>query len=926
MKSKLELSNSWKGFLDEMQGALQARDYRKETIKAILQYVDPDLSFTPGSFWQSVKGEAIGCGFASGRDALYGDAFERFLQRKRTIFENAPIAVIKVFNELVNALFSEKRKKNLLLDEQMTSRHLTKIEKEFWKAEKAKKSVAKWVSALQKDVKREKYSVEGPQETTDEKPEEKKESFSLFSPASPLDEETKKVLEQEFLNSKISEDQKMRDNYVRSVAALEEGERDFQSVSSAGSIFFKNYKFSRFVDLSTAFQEAAKIDMQPLLHRIKGKEGLCESDVSEFFVSKKKTLQGYLKQASDRAEKIDDLVRQIGRMKETFEPFLRREDTKDQVKAIFSQLNTLTIPDALFLQQTEKIEKEIAERIAELGTLTARVQGQFKEVLAKVRDIEIKADFLRDVLLTSRWELFSGKTPYPDLDESIEKARDEVMSRLKDLRQTLINGKLSFLDFVKSSIDTIYEHDVKFIRGEMKSRAFRLKDVRNAVCEELRTLDRYLSLLHLGKRFSEKLFAERAWLYSYLTRLTQPFLLCKDMYDPQAINILFRYWWGDVEKFLQKKEERKRAFFKAAEGADFIRPLLQTLDLAEKLGGVKGLYETVQAFSKEARGVALLTLLEKWCSFSQERVFFCQVATGSLEEQEQQLTAFFQLQKFMAEIIDFGSAIQAVKTYEPERVQSILEVNSLLLFSSFQDGSCSQVQLLLDKMRDVMCAVEDELVLEVGLIDQQQRMETGFSVARLLPKAMARAPGVISRLESSLKLLIAQGGELSSRLAENCERELKEVAEDIEKSKGNEEKSFAAFQRLSVLLCQKRAASSEENFAKVVVLFFSMQYLAKKLLLLPGVGSRAKIDELCMLGRKMWDLLPPTAHQQEMLRQLLFDMAPRLRDLIEREGLKEETKLAIGVEKLSHDLSQKVRMNVPRLSFVPGDLSFFWKG
>ena len=103
-RSLVERKNSWRPFLEGIQGALHARDFRKVTVCGILKMLDEDMSYTPSPL-HYLGGAIIGCGFPLGRRLLYEDVIERFLIRNKALFKGAPIIVIREFNTFLQTLF-----------------------------------------------------------------------------------------------------------------------------------------------------------------------------------------------------------------------------------------------------------------------------------------------------------------------------------------------------------------------------------------------------------------------------------------------------------------------------------------------------------------------------------------------------------------------------------------------------------------------------------------------------------------------------------------------------------------------------------------------------------------------------------------------------------------------------------------------------
>jgi hypothetical protein len=142
-KSLVEKMNSWEPFLNEINGSLKTKDFRKNTIIQTLASLDPDVLLLSTSFFQYILGILIGPGFFTGREALYGKIFDTFLAKNKHLFRGAPPVVIQTFNTFVKTLFEHPEKR--ILDESMARKKLTKEEKILKRAAISEKRFTEFV-------------------------------------------------------------------------------------------------------------------------------------------------------------------------------------------------------------------------------------------------------------------------------------------------------------------------------------------------------------------------------------------------------------------------------------------------------------------------------------------------------------------------------------------------------------------------------------------------------------------------------------------------------------------------------------------------------------------------------------------------------------------------------------------------------------
>ena len=945
-KSLLERTNSWKPFIDEVEGAVKARDFQKKTIRSILRLIDPHVSMWPGSLWNFLRGACIGSGFPYGRKLLYEIPFERFEAKKGRVFENAPLQAIQAFNALIVALFPKDVVTPLLIDEKLARRIVTKSEEILRKSEKSRNEFIKWG----REIERKHIIGEKSSPVVPPSPPPKLEVSApsvpppLFSRLSLLDDETKAKIE-EIVSAHEAID--AVDHGRQVIAILEDSVERFRldrqkilvSLSSSPQLL-------TFRDLADQAKSVPRIAFSDeflehcfQLEDLSAVNDLVNAEVSEAL----RPFDSIIEKVERRSKVIKEIRAEKKRFEELIMPFLQRKELKGQTELLLSQLSTIEFPQTLFGEtDSEEIEKAIAKKAELFKVVSKRIESQFRELIIQSRSLIRSADFLKMMVYAGRWELLGGKTPYQDLRAVSIRARDQLLQTIENDRTELVSGKISLSEYAFDLTAAIYEQDIKLIRGELTGRSFVLKDLRQAMVAELATLDRELALLFLSGSATEKALADRQWLSSFLYRLLSLYAIFKDVYDSESMNILFRYWWLDFEQFLKLKEERHTSFLHSAkDGAlRFIRPIARTIDAIEKIEetGHHSMYQQFLEDTKDKAGVEAVSAIDNWLKESSKRgvnSWIPQLAFISQVDQEPLIMRFLQVDRQTKDLIGFAKSIQAVKTFEPERIDSLLEVISIFPFVEFFDQPpLIRLQNQLSKMEGAIQMMSEELIMELGLLDKKARMESGYSINNLLPQTLLRVPIIISSLTERFHALQQLKDPYVSSIAHFLIEDTVQLSRSFEAITGfDQEQLFAAFQKMTVLLFHRKMldnAIQPKNFARILLLPTAIGQIVKRFRQMEERGELSAvaslIDELDGISAGQWGIVTPDLLKKNELIPKLQKCIVLAKRILTTSGLMErrESLLTTGIEKVCQELSEDIIFDIPRLSFVPGDLEYFW--
>ena len=928
-KKPFEKASSWKPFIDEVSGAVHARDYRKETIEKILHIIDPTLPMWPGSFWNCVMGVLIGPGFPSGREYLYKVPFQLFLSRNKTAFVNAPLQAIQEFNHLTAALFTKPLADTFLVSEEQAQRYRSKTEQILYRGEQAKTSVLRWMNSLEQQVRPEKASTTV---TVGKKDSASPKLQPLFSLRSPFDAKTKQCIEN-FLPSPPSE----HDRQV--ITLLEQG---LEKASLRRQNFFISLTSPKFFTFKDLVDEAKKIPLlsfdEPFLRTCFAEQNL--EDAAALINQRSEALfestAPLLETASRRSEAIRRIQKGIDRLKTLIRPFVSREETKARSQLLINQLSTVDFPDSLY-KEGRNVDKTIARKDELFKTISQKVETEFRSLINQQRDITRSAEMINMLLYAARWEIISETVPYPDLIPSIAQVRNRLLRIVDNNRNQLAEGALSLSSYATDIVHIIYEPEACLIRGELTVRSLRLKDLREAVRIRLSTMDRHLALLGLAGITNEQMSTERRWIAELLYKLLAPFNLFQYTNGPESINALFQYWWLDFERYAKEDAKRRSSVFLAIEGSmqGLIRAIARTIDLSEKApsGGRRKLYQPFIDATKNGQPSAL----DQWLEDEASTIigsFFPHLAAIPQAEQQPLIDHLIQIEQQVRELFRFGKEIKSIKIFEPERIDSLLEVLSIFpCLPSLDQPPSIRIQDQIALMEQALHRLDEELLIELGLLDKKSRSESTSAISNLIPQAVLKAAPILTAAIKQLHELQKTTDPYVASIAHFLLEDASQLTAAIESVGLDQERFFETFQKLTFLLFARKmlkSAINPQSFASILLIPIATGQIVRRFRQMEAQGdlcqSLSMIDTLDSIASSSWSINSPHMIDTKELMAKLSAFITEAKRVITTSGLTErrEALLIEGLEKVRKELSEEPRFDIPRFSFVPGDLEYFW--
>ncbi len=874
-KSLIELLNSWRPFIEGIRGALKARDYRKETICGILRMLDAELSLWPGSIFHYIGGVIIGSGFQVGRTLIYGDIFRNFLERNLRTFKGSPLVVVQEYNKLVRTLFSEQTANKYLLEESLARRRLSPEEKILARGHRSMERLHSLVLQAQKQgaplpVEEERIEVE---EEPHELVFERKKA--LFPRKTSLDQRTVDILEKMY-GSGIEIDDQLITMLISEADSLE------RFVQNA-YIALPKSSLGSFQDLQRSMHELNSVlyfDLEEVMQLCKAADHERKILIEKKTRDLEKHFEEILSQATRLKNDIEEIEKELMRAKTLLEPFVKKKDTKERTEVLLNELRRLEINESLLTEKTSFIEKEVRERKQKVKELLTSFQNEFFDLLAHLQTLEAKADRIKLGILHARWEIFSKHTPFADLNPLVERVKESILETLSQCDEELIIGQKSFDEIHSEMLDSLYTHNVKLVRWELLSRALRLKDIRLEVEKELFTLDRTIGLLKLCEEVPKSLLQERKWLYSFFKKLICPFEIFKDTCDPESINVIFRYFWLDLDRYRRGNENRLFFLQKVERQPVVVHAFKTTQEIMEKIDYGK------------SEDFALLPFIAA-CPYAKKEEFLHKLKNfGERKNQAERL----------------ARAVQAAKTFEPERIDALLEATTLLRLS---ENPFVSLEERYEQMERILEQIEEAIFCEIGFTDSKSRMEAGYTLDELIKETRNFLPIARAMIRKRLETEAREKnfvGKIASLLLEEIE---KIPADDV----------FEAAKSISLLFFQYRLlqqAVNPHSFARPVLLLTLVRKVLSSLSKAVPKEKASKISELFTFSRQLFGLLFPKLLRNELL-EFLKEFSKRAK------GIAGDTQIPLlsELEEIEGEIETTISWEIPIVSFVPGDLQFF---
>lgn len=762
--SSLRVTNSWKQFIVEAEGAVKARDFRPKTIRSILLLIDPFLlEDVQLSLYGKFMGAIIGPGFKSGRRYLFLPLFQLFKKKWQHIFKDAPERAIQAYNNLVKALLSEYP--SLLLDEHEARGKKTVTEKLLEKGEKSKESLKELIHS--KDVQLSKalgFSKLIENWSQEEKRQEIPPELSLQDSLSkelevlPLSESSKDhlisffmaqySLEKKTITSFVKELRDIATPYIQAIGEI------IQLVNDPFLLRFKD--IIPFVDKATSLQVPSEI--------FQGSQVDLNASLRKLFEDEAKNHLEKVVFIRSREAKIQSIESKKKILQDKLMPLSKRPDLSDRVMPFLSRLSILNVSYDESSTQEERGKLLTDQKIelieVDLSQLINEVEAYFGQALRDIVRLDEAVE--REVLLffCRLWDIVSEYTIYPDLLSIDLELKQSLMKGIESASEDVIGGVISWDHFLTKSKELYYSHNVLLHRSEIFVRSRRIKDIRQSLNRELLEIDRLILLIMASNKsnFKERyapLISARDTLKDRYVEWFYPQKLFSITSDPESINHVFRQGWLFQEEWQSiksnfKSQLRRDLFPDVASVKSLIRVLERAIArvdffanntikdksieaIAEiflkKLSDWKDEWENNDLPSLQSEG--LDALLEVISQFREKTGIELSLLMNvdQNELQDKVISRLYRLKQDADSISELLRDIQYLKTTDVEFEDALLEFVPEIrgaFLSSFSLSAGSFAEEMMRKISDSEIGlrhISNILLMNVGFVDTSSSLE-----------------------------------------------------------------------------------------------------------------------------------------------------------------------------------------------------------
>ncbi|MGR3951931.1 MAG: hypothetical protein QRY74_03350 [Chlamydia sp.] len=493
-ESLLRLTNSWEGFVYHIRIIMDQKAYRYKDMYTLFSWIDPHFQAPKKAFVQRLQGFIIGCGFPSGRKALYFDLFLSFLQQYRVLFQGAPSEVITLFNELIEQLFPGCYT-TLLIDPSWAYRKMTQEERLLDEGKKSKEQLLQWLSDVHEDQDRGQSSTITLKDALDAIPFNIDGEIEPFSPKYRL-----------FFPSK--EEEKSFLNRVQEVDLI-----GYQELLDQ----FKSLNQGLFLDANSEYKAAV--------------EAFSKLPIDIDFFYQKRLLTESIALFSKVVESIKLL-------------FIRKEALEEKASSLL-----LCLKNRELFHRVKVLDPMSSPLIhQELNILHSLIAKAVQDEVSYYIEIEES----KIALLIKNWDLFQSDFLFPDLIAIAEDLRGRIQRKIPQIQKNIYLESSSLQELESLFIDS----DLMFIRAQKRERLKRAQGIRKSFAQNILSLDCHLAVANLFQLQESSSFKSairlRASMRSfYISLLDLQKIFSKD-HDLEAIHSSFYVLWKRADEW--KKE------------------------------------------------------------------------------------------------------------------------------------------------------------------------------------------------------------------------------------------------------------------------------------------------------------------------------------------------------------------------------------
>lgn len=537
-----------------------------------------------------------------------------------------------------------------------------------------------------------------------------------------------------------------------------------------------------YVDLSKQVESALNREFSHLLPE---QTVLSPQDTEAVLVAMNTFFDGQAKEIEAVVEKTkqrNDVLREIDFFYKDFlkllAPLAQFKDLRSLQQELIQQIEPVVLTRQMLIRVApEDIEKKISDHKELMQAMFEKMGAITLDIKNRCFALERRCQDAKQTVKRRLFELFTTISPYQDLLPLFLEQREHLNKQLYVLVDQFYRGECLIDDFVVRCQDMAYEHDVMMIRNEIAHRSARLKDLRDTLYLLFRDLQSSRRGLELDATvISEKIYRDFVLLSRSLreviSQVEDPFKAFENATNKDEINHVFRQMWMKTEelqpkvkaqvdavkkRLILKSQMLSEAFFKTADTLEDVirelegkRPIIVAQvqkDLATALKEVSGTngQERLYAFIE-----GQIQVLESKYSFIKPFSFFMSVKESKLRRKLLLLAKNSEAK--MESIHTFAKAMQYMKTFEEERVDTILEAFERAYM--IEEEQCSDKALeeayshYLQRIERAFSLVLEEVLLDIGLLDIHALMDVDTErLKKILRFAVTKATRYVSELD-----------------------------------------------------------------------------------------------------------------------------------------------------------------------------------
>jgi len=495
--------------------------------------------------------------------------------------------------------------------------------------------------------------------------------------------------------------------------------------------------------------------------------------IGDFFEALFQEIIELLKRSQERVRKLHVIADFQKKFLKCCEPFTLFADFKEKKAHKIKEIQSLTIPHSMLHGlETAKVDALIQAHY-ESYLAMQKSAPDFFEKMTKERNALLKlCTHATQTVKRRLFEIFYGITPFPDLLEAIQKLRSTLCLKIAHLQSLYFKGESRGFDLCQNLFDLAYEHDVQLLRNEIAFRATRLQELREEnihLLQAMLTARRYLHVASVSSK--ESIYLEVCSLCQeleqFLRHIENPFSVFKTCSAFENVNEQFRKLWVKMEDFATRVQKLKKglheSFLRAIDTIE--NRLLRVADDLEEIEKEhKKIRPNLVVPLEHALHDELVPVENQWdvlldeCTSLEKQFSYCQplsffMAVDDFQLRKKLFLETIKLDAKISQAVQFAKALQFIKTFEEERVDTILEVfeRQYLIEDDTKNGALAFESYAKELLQRV-AFVEREVVLDIGLLDMRSLFDVDEkklqeALLAAINKAKQQIPALLRDLE-----------------------------------------------------------------------------------------------------------------------------------------------------------------------------------